>query len=61
MSHSPSDDTDCGKSHYVYVTIARTVLEDSCDKPIRIQSYCAVATLHGVWEKQTEDLLREIQ
>jgi hypothetical protein len=28
--------------------IARTVLEDICDKPIRIQSYCAVARLHGV-------------
>jgi hypothetical protein len=25
-----------------------TVLEDVCDKPIRIQSYCAVARLHGV-------------
>jgi hypothetical protein len=23
-------------------------LEDICDKPIRIQSYCAVARLHGV-------------
>jgi hypothetical protein len=30
------------------VAIAHTVLEDSCDKPIRIQSYCAVARLHGV-------------
>jgi hypothetical protein len=29
-------------------TIARTVLEDICDKPIRIQSYCAVARLHEV-------------
>jgi hypothetical protein len=29
-------------------TIACTVLEDICDKPIRIQSYCAVARLHGV-------------
>jgi hypothetical protein len=29
-------------------TIARTVLEDICDKLIRIQSYCAVARLHGV-------------
>jgi hypothetical protein len=29
-------------------TIARTVLEDICDKPIRIQFYCAVARLHGV-------------
>jgi hypothetical protein len=38
--------------------IARTVLEDICDKPIRIQSYCAVARLHGVCEKETEDLLR---
>jgi uncharacterized membrane protein len=28
--------------------IASTVLEDICDKPIRIQSYCAVARLHGV-------------
>jgi hypothetical protein len=28
--------------------IARTVLEDICDKPIRIQSYCAVIRLHGV-------------
>jgi hypothetical protein len=42
-------------------TIAHTVLEDICDKPIRIQSYCAVARLDGVWEKETEDLLREIQ
>jgi hypothetical protein len=42
-------------------TIARTVLEDICDKPIRIQPYCAVARLHGVWKKETEDLLREIQ
>jgi hypothetical protein len=42
-------------------TIVRTVLEDICDKPIRIQSYCAVARLHGVWEKETDDLLREIQ
>jgi hypothetical protein len=42
-------------------TIARTVLEDICDKPIRIQSYCAVARLHGVREKETEDSLREIQ
>jgi hypothetical protein len=38
-------------------TIARMVLEDICDKPIRIQSYRAVARLHGVWEKETEDLL----
>jgi hypothetical protein len=29
-------------------TIARTVLEDIYDKPIRIQSYCAVARLYGV-------------
>jgi hypothetical protein len=29
-------------------TIAHTVLEDICDKPIRIQSYCTVARLHGV-------------
>jgi hypothetical protein len=43
------------------VTIASTVLEDIYDKPIRIQSYCAVARLHGVWEKETEDLLRDIQ
>jgi hypothetical protein len=43
------------------LTIALTVLEDICDKPIRIQSYCAVARLHGVWQKETEDLLREIQ
>jgi hypothetical protein len=28
--------------------IARTVLEDICDKPIRIQSYCAVARLQAV-------------
>jgi hypothetical protein len=28
--------------------IARTVLEDICDKPIQIQSYYAVARLHGV-------------
>jgi hypothetical protein len=28
--------------------IARTVLEDICNKPIRIQSYCAVARLHKV-------------
>jgi hypothetical protein len=40
---------------------ARTVLEDICDKPIRIQSYCDVARLHGVREKETEDLLRKIQ
>jgi hypothetical protein len=32
----------------VMLTIARKVLEDICDKPIRIQSYCAVARLHGV-------------
>jgi hypothetical protein len=31
-----------------FATIARTVLEDICDKPIRIQSYCSVARLHGV-------------
>jgi hypothetical protein len=31
-----------------FVTIARTVLEDICDKPIRIQSYCSVARLQGV-------------
>jgi hypothetical protein len=29
-------------------TIARMVLEDICDKPIQIHSYCAVARLHGV-------------
>jgi hypothetical protein len=29
-------------------SIARTLLEDFCDKPIVIQSYCAVARLHGV-------------
>jgi hypothetical protein len=29
-------------------TIAHTVLEDICDKPIRIKSYFAVARLHGV-------------
>jgi hypothetical protein len=29
-------------------TITSTVLEDICDKPIRIQSYCAIARLHGV-------------
>jgi hypothetical protein len=34
-------------AHFVG-TIARTGLEDICDKPIRIQSYCAVARLHGV-------------
>jgi hypothetical protein len=28
--------------------IARTLLEDICDKPIVIQSYCAVARLHGI-------------
>jgi hypothetical protein len=50
--------TDERKSEEV---IARTVLEDICDKPIRIQSYCAVARLHEVREKETEDLLREIQ
>jgi hypothetical protein len=44
-----------------HATIARTVLEDICDKSIRIQYYCAVARLHGVWEKETEDLLREIE
>jgi hypothetical protein len=27
---------------------AHTLLEDICDKPIVIQSYCAVARLHGV-------------
>jgi hypothetical protein len=27
---------------------ARTLLEDICDKPIVIQSYCALARLHGV-------------
>jgi hypothetical protein len=32
----------------VIQTIARTVLEDICDKPIRIQPFCAVARLHGV-------------
>jgi hypothetical protein len=35
-------------SWYKNKPIARTVLEDICDKPIRIQSYCAVARLHGV-------------
>jgi hypothetical protein len=35
---------ECTASH----TIARTVLEDIFDKPIQIQSYCAVARLHGV-------------
>jgi hypothetical protein len=44
----------------IRTSIARTVLEDICYKPIRIQSYCAVARLHGVSEKDTEDLLREI-
>jgi hypothetical protein len=45
----------CGTHGGIYVgsieitaIIARTVLEDICDKPIRIQSYCAVARLHGV-------------
>jgi hypothetical protein len=33
-------------------TIARTVLEDICDKPIRIQSYCAVARLHECERKR---------
>jgi hypothetical protein len=28
-------------------TISCTVLEDICDKPTRIQSYYAVARLHG--------------
>jgi hypothetical protein len=37
-----------GEAHPDLDTIARTVLEDICDKPIRIQSYCAVARLHGV-------------
>jgi hypothetical protein len=31
-----------------FIIIARTVLEDICNKPVRIQSYCAVARLHGV-------------
>jgi hypothetical protein len=29
-------------------TIAHMVLEDICDTPIRIQSYCAAARLYGV-------------
>jgi hypothetical protein len=33
--------------HDVMIT-ARTVIEDICDKPIRIRSYCHVARLHGV-------------
>jgi hypothetical protein len=33
---------------YTVETIARTVLEDIRDKKIRIQSYCAVARVHGV-------------
>jgi hypothetical protein len=41
--------------------IARTLLEDFCDKPIVIQSYCAVSRLHGVWAKETEDLMRDKQ
>jgi hypothetical protein len=51
----------CPCSNYRFLIIARTLLEDICDKPIRIQSYCAVARLHGIWEKETEDLLREIE
>jgi hypothetical protein len=30
------------------IIIARTVLEDIYNKPIQIQSYCAVARLHAV-------------
>jgi hypothetical protein len=40
---------------------ACTLLEDICDKPIVIQSYCAVARLHGLRGKETDDLLREIE
>jgi hypothetical protein len=36
------------KKMLIITPIARTVLEDICDKPIQIQSYCAVARLHGV-------------
>jgi hypothetical protein len=41
--------------------MARMVLEDFCDKPIVIQSYCAVVRLHGLRVKETDDLLREIE
>jgi hypothetical protein len=43
----------------VLSTIARTVLEDICDKPIRIQSYCAVARLHRVWERDGRFVARD--
>jgi hypothetical protein len=42
------DPLSSGNRGFKSATIARTVLEDICDKPIRIQSYCAVARLHGV-------------
>jgi hypothetical protein len=45
----------------VTCTIARTLLEDICDKPIVIQSYCAVVRLHGLRATETDDLLREIE
>jgi hypothetical protein len=32
----------------IRTSIARTLLEDMWDKPIVIQSYCAVVRLHGV-------------
>jgi hypothetical protein len=66
LNHPYNHEKNIMKHTNIFLTeiespIARTVLEDICDKPIRIQSYCAVARLHGVWEKGTEDLLREIQ
>jgi hypothetical protein len=45
----------------IHSTIARTLLEDICDKPIVIQSYCAVVRLHGLRGTETDDLLREIE
>jgi hypothetical protein len=41
-------------------SIARTVLEDICDKQIRIQSYCAVARLHSVRERDGRFVARDI-
>jgi hypothetical protein len=40
--------TVCERPEGTCVVVARTVLEDICDKPIRIQSYCAAARLQGV-------------
>jgi hypothetical protein len=41
------EDVQVAAAAYNFI-IARTVLEEICDKPIRIQLYCAVARLHGV-------------